>query len=184
VLWQVASFPAGTADYPLPMAWTDESIENGRVRLRAFAESDKPLIRELFASEVVRRYLGGPLDAAAIDRVMAEKVGETPGVFCVVDISTEETVGSVHLDRHHGEPEVSYEFLPRAWGKGFAAAAMSELLKWTWSADPCMSVIAVTQTANRRSVRLLERLGFAFEVEFEEWSAMQSQYRLWRRNDD
>jgi RimJ/RimL family protein N-acetyltransferase len=165
------------------MAWTDECIENDRVRLRAFAESDQPLIGELFASEEVRRYLGGPLDAAAIHRVMAGEFGETPGVFCVVDISTEETVGSVHLDRRRGEPEVSYEFLPRAWGKGFATAAISELLKWTWSTDSCVSVIAVTQTANQRSVRLLERLGFAFEVEFEEWGAMQSQYRLWRPND-
>ena len=42
----------------------------------------------------------------------------------------------------------------------------------------------MTQKANQRSIRLLERLGFALEVEFEEWSAMQSQYRLSRPNDN
>jgi [ribosomal protein S5]-alanine N-acetyltransferase len=139
--------------------------------------------RELYADEDVRRYLGGPLDSVVIDRVMADPVGETPGVFCVVDISTDEIVGSVRLEHHHGKPEVSYELLPRAWGKGLATAAITELVAWTWSTDSCTSVIAVTQTANQRSVRLMERLGFAFEVEFEEWSAMQSQYRLWRPND-
>jgi RimJ/RimL family protein N-acetyltransferase len=162
------------------MAWTNDCIENGRVRLRAFAEWDKPLIRELYADETVRRYLGGPLDAAAIDHLMPDAFGEEPGVFCVVDISTEAAVGSVYPDHHRGAPEVSFSFLPRAWGKGIATAAITELLKWTWSNDSCGSVIAVTQTANERSVRLLERLGFSFESEFEEWSAMQSQYRLGR----
>jgi [ribosomal protein S5]-alanine N-acetyltransferase len=170
--------------YFMSMAWTNECIENGRVLLRAFAESDKPFIREMYADEDVRRYLGGPLDAVAIDQAMADTVGETPGVFCVVDISTGETVGSVHLDHHHGEPEVSYEFLPRAWGKGIATAAIAGLLVWIWAHESCDSVIAVTQTANRRSVRLLERCGFVFEREFEEWAAMQSQYRLSRPNDD
>jgi RimJ/RimL family protein N-acetyltransferase len=162
------------------MAWTDTTIENGQVRLRALTESDKPFIRELYADADVRRYLGGPLDAAVIDQVVAGEVGETPGVFCVVDISRAEAVGSVELDHHHGEPEVSYEFLPRAWGKGLATAALTELVAWTWSNHQYESVIAVTQTANQSSIRLLERLGFAFEVEFEEWNAMQSLYRLLR----
>ncbi len=162
------------------MAWTDTTIENGRVRLRPFTKSDKPFIRELCADQDVRRYLGGPLDPVEIDQLVAGEVGVTPGVFCVVDISMAEAVGSVELDHHHGEPEVSYEFLPRAWGKGLATAALTELLSWTWSDHQYESVIAVTQTANQPSIRLLERLGFAFKTEFEEWNAMQSRYRLLR----
>jgi RimJ/RimL family protein N-acetyltransferase len=184
---EIRRAPKSTAagnGYPLAMAWTNECIENGQVLLRAFVEADKPFIRAMYADEVVRRYLGGPLDAAAIHQAMAGTVGETPGVFCVVDISTGETVGSVHLDHQRGEPEVSYEFLPRAWGKGIATAAIAELLAWTWVNQSCDSVIAVTQTANHRSVLLLERLGFLFEREFEEWSAMQSQYRLPCPNGD
>lgn len=72
------------------------------------------------------------------------------------------------------------KFLPRAWGNGLASSALTELLAWTWFNHQFESVIAVTQTANQPSIRLLERLGFAFEVEFEEWNAFQSRYRLLR----
>jgi hypothetical protein len=86
------------------MAWTDTTIENGLVRLLAFTKSDKPFIREMYSDPDVRRYLGGPLDPAAVDQVVAGEVGVTPGVFCVVDISMAVAVGSVELDHHHGSP--------------------------------------------------------------------------------
>ncbi len=41
-----------------------------------------------------------------------------------------------------------------------------------------LSVLAVTQAANVASCQLLMRLGFELERQFEEWGAMQSQYRL------
>jgi RimJ/RimL family protein N-acetyltransferase len=87
-------------------------------------------------------------------------------------------IGAVSVGDQHGEPEVSYVFVPEVWGRGLAGEALTALLGWLWSETSHASVIAVTQTANARSCQLLERLGFTFEREFVEWNAAQSQYRL------
>jgi [ribosomal protein S5]-alanine N-acetyltransferase len=107
-------------------------------------------------------------------------VGMQPDGFCAEDSALGDAIGSVWLGRHRGELEVSYTFLPLSWGQGFAFEAVSALLAWTWLtyADP--SVIAVTQTENYSSRRLLERLGFQQEREFTEFAAPQTQFRLVR----
>ena len=161
------------------MPWTDLAIETERLRLRAFEDRDKAAIIAMETSADVRRYLGGPnLDPDLPATIAAAVVGERPGVFCVADRDTDAAIGRVSLGDQHGEPEIGYELLPRCWGRGIAAEAVAALLAWTWDTHPHRSVIAVTQTANGPSCRLLRRLGFTFERELEEWGALQSRFRL------
>lgn len=160
--------------------WTDEEIVRGPVRLRAFADRDKPVIAVLYGDSEVRRYLGGPLDAETLAAIPDAVVGRRPGVFCVADAGTDEAVGSVSVSRERGEAEVSYELVPSAWGRGLAAEAVSALLGWLWRHGDDASVIAVTQEANARSRALLGRLGFVEERRFVEFGALQVQYRLSR----
>jgi len=56
-------------------------------------------------------------------------------------------LGNVSLGPHHDEEhtEVSYEFLPAAWGKGYATEAVGA---------------AETQAANAASCAMLHKLGF------------------------
>lgn len=161
------------------MPWTDEVIDTGRLRLRPFREDDKPLVLALMTDPDVRRHLGGPVtDASQLDALRTAVVGERPDVFCVADAATDVALGRVSLDDHRGAWEVSYELARHAWGRGLAFEAVGAAIDWFWSTGRSGSVIAVTQTANDRSCRLLVSLGFVLEREFEEYDAMQLQYRL------
>lgn len=148
------------------MSWTSTEIPTERLRLRAFRSDDAEAIRELLTDPRVRRYLGGPVDPTVIVDRVSRLVGGRPGVFAAERTDNGEVIGSFSIDRQHGEPEVSYDLLPSSWGA--TSLGMT---------DPPRSVIAVTQTANHSSRRLLRRLGFVPEREFEEFGAMQSQYR-------
>ena len=70
--------------------------------------------------------------------------------------------------------------MPEYWGQGFAFEAAKALLVWGWGTLDVDSIIAVTQSANERSLRLLERLGFASDTEFEEYGELQTQMRAMR----
>ncbi len=160
------------------MPWTDTKIETGRLRLRAFDEGDRDAVLAMASSPDVRRYLGGPLDQASLDTIAASPIGERPDVFCIADRSSDQAIGRVALGYERDEAEVSYELLAEHWGRGVGAEAVAAFLEWALANRETESIIAVTQTANERSCRMLERLGFVEEHRFEEWGATQTQYRL------
>lgn len=159
------------------MAWTDTNIVTDRLLLRPFVDDDKPAIIEMRTDSDIGRYLGGPSGDEIVAQVNASTVGVQWGVFCSVDRATGEVVGSVSLDRHRGELEVSYELLPAHWGRGLATEAVTAVIGWAAEHTDDVTVIAVTQTANASSVALLERLGFQLERTFEEFDAEQGWFR-------
>ena len=69
--------------------------------------------------------------------------------------------------------EISYTFLPEAWGMGFAREAVETVLQWCEAVLPGEPVVLCTQVANTASVKLAERLGFAEVQLFEEFGADQ-----------
>jgi len=162
------------------MPWTDAAIETDRTRLRAFAARDKQVVVRLLTDPEIRRYLGGPVDESQVEAAQSAKVGERWGVFCIAERVTDEAIGGCSFGRWRGVLELSYEVLPEHWGRGLAAEAVGAALDWVWGATPDQVVIAVTQTANTRSLDLLGRLGFVADIEFEEFGAAQSQLRLRR----
>lgn len=159
------------------MAWTSDNIVTPRLLLRPFVEADKPAIIEIRRDSDVGRYLGGPAGGEVVEQINAATVGERWGVFCSVDRATGDVVGSVSLDRHRGELEVSYELLPAYWGRGFATEAVGAVIGWVAEHTDDTTIIAVTQTANASSVALLDRLGFELEHTFEEFDAEQGWFR-------
>lgn len=93
-------------------------------------------------------------------------------------------IGTVTLDRRDaerpghvrpdaGEAELSYVFLPEAWGWGYAAEACAAALGWFAGALIGEPAVLCTQTANDRSMRLAAKLGFTEVQRFEEWGAEQ-----------
>jgi RimJ/RimL family protein N-acetyltransferase len=162
------------------MPWTHETIETGRTRLRVFTEDDKPAIVRLLTDPDVRRYLGGPADDAQVEAAQAAAVGERWGAFCIADAVTDKVIGGCSFGRWRGVLELSYEVLTEYWGRGLATEAVAAALDWLWSDTEDETVVAVTQTANTRSLKLLHRLGFQHDIEFEEFGALQSQLYLTR----
>ncbi|WP_238391801.1 MULTISPECIES: GNAT family N-acetyltransferase [unclassified Mycolicibacterium] len=79
-----------------------------------------------------------------------------------------------HVRADGDELELSYVFRARAWGRGYASEAARLLLRCAageWEDQP---VVVVTQTANRASLRLAERLGFRVVETFEQYNAEQT----------
>jgi ribosomal-protein-alanine N-acetyltransferase len=68
-------------------------------------------------------------------------------------------VGAVGFNALEACSEYAYHFVPRFWGDGLATEASHVALAWCFSL--CSeSIEAFIVTANTRSIRLVERLGF------------------------
>ncbi|AVT29405.1 hypothetical protein C6361_07760 [Plantactinospora sp. BC1] len=87
---------------------------------------------------------------------------------------------SAHLDAAWGQWEISYQLRPSFWGGGLASAMINALVEWFFSHMEEEILIAVTQDANERSTRLLERTGATFQHRFVQYGALQRQYEFRR----
>ena len=160
------------------MGWTTEEIATDRLRLRCLTNDDWPVLQRILTDPDVRQFLGGPVGQRLLGKLSASDPGDQQGAFAVVSDKT--MVGMVNIEDEREDRELSYQFLPEHWGNGYAAEASRAVLDWAWRTTESRSLIAVTQSANVRSLRLLDRLGFVFEKTFIEFDAEQTQLRLTR----
>jgi RimJ/RimL family protein N-acetyltransferase len=159
--------------------WLSEPLVTDRLRLRAFAEPDRPAVVRLHGDQRVRRYLGGARSPAEVDAALAtQPMGACWGIFAVADRGTDRVLGSVALDRKRGDLEDSWVFLPEHWGAGFAFEAVTAVIAWAFEQTADQRIIAVTQAANTRSCTLAKRLGMTRATTFEEYGAEQVQFVL------
>ncbi|MFG2692733.1 GNAT family N-acetyltransferase [Kitasatospora sp. NPDC048407] len=163
-------------------AWPPAPIRTERLVLREPEARDRAAVVDLFSSPEVRTYLGGARPRAEVERAVPETPTRQPGLFAVELDGT--AIGLVTLDRRDadrpghvrpegGEAELSYLFLPQAWGRGYAAEACTAVLGWFDGALPGEPVVLCTQSANDRAMRLATKLGFAEVERFEEFAAEQ-----------
>ena len=162
------------------MPWTTDVMTTDRLVLRCATDADRPAIVRILTDPDVRRHLGGPVSNDVIEGFNDRTIGEQWGAFVATFGPNGPTIGTFSLDAERGEYELSYQLLPEYWGQGFAFEASEELLAWGWSTLDVDSIIAVTQTTNERSLRLLSSLGFVLDREFEEYGEPQTQMRLSR----
>lgn len=88
-------------------------------------------------------------------------------------------LGLVELSRHKdgADWEVSYQFAPKAWGRGYAFEAVGQALAYAQEELGLSQVIAETQRANAASCALLLRLGFVEERSVLRFGAEQVIFR-------
>ncbi|MGQ4511765.1 GNAT family N-acetyltransferase [Streptomyces sp. DW26H14] len=162
----------------LEVAWPPAPIRTERLVLREPGARDRAAFIDLYASPEVHTYLGGPRPRGELEREMPESAGRRPGSF-TVDLDGA-MIGQImltrvteQLRRAAGKVELGYLFLPRAWGRGYAAEACAAALDWLAGALPGEPVVLATQTANVRSMRLAAKLGFVEVERFEAYGAEQ-----------
>ncbi len=82
--------------------------------------------------------------------------------WAIRSLDSREYVGvvqaTVHPDR---SAHIAYILFPEAWGRGYARQAVHALIHYLQFERALMSVRATVDVRNRRSIALLERLGFA-----------------------
>jgi [ribosomal protein S5]-alanine N-acetyltransferase len=141
----------------------NKRLETERLHLRGLSSTDRRFIHALISDEDVRRFLGGPVPAERRDGVVS-------GYF-ITDVreavwlaETKETslpVGLVFISNHKDgmDSELSYQFTRDVWGMGYAIEATRRVLDYALNDLGLVRLIAETQSANKPSCRLLDRLG-------------------------
>ena len=147
--------------------------------LESLEVNDLPLVERLFSESKVRAFLGGSIAPSLARQRALEFVLQSERAWAVRSASGNSgLLGVVLLDRHHDleDIEVSYLFLPEHWGRGYASAAVRQVLAHAFGTIGLCRVVAETQSANAASVRLLERLGFRLLRKVVRFGAEQSIY--------
>ena len=157
---------------------------HGLMRLRAPTDQDASDLESLWQDRQVMRYLGGACDAAASAARFARQLRhwEQHG-FGLSVVSADDAprpaglCGLSVLTQFPGLPvEMSFMFFPWAWGRGLAFAAASHILDQQAPRLGVSEVVAITQQANTRSQRLLERLEFVKTRSLVMWDEPQYWY--------
>ena len=152
--------------------WWPRTLQTDRLILRPVSVDDRAWLVGLRTDPELRRYLAGARSAEEAERDVPVGIRADQPVLVVVD-ETGQQVGTIDFSQDRGELEVSYVFVRSSWGQGLASEALPVLLRWAAAAFAVGSVIAVTQAANERSLRLLGRTGFVEERRFVEYDADQ-----------
>jgi ribosomal-protein-alanine N-acetyltransferase len=155
--------------------------------LDAFCKEDEPALIELFTSHIGREYLGGAV-APEMSRERAKQwisLSQSEPIWAMRSTKNQEFLGYVSLSEHHDgeDTEVSYELLPRHWGNGYAAQALTEALLRASTDYGLAEVVAETQSKNHRSIKLLKRVGMIEERRLIRFDAEQVIYR-WALNSN
>lgn len=156
--------------------------------LSEFQATDASALIECFTNEEVRRFLGGPVDAATaqekVSRIFSKASALPVWVIVRPDKTLRCVVGYVFLNPHRDgkEIEISYALLPQYQRKGIALAAISEALAYGFDTLSISRIVAETQSQNARSIALLVRLGMTRVQQIERFGALQNIYALNRAN--
>jgi RimJ/RimL family protein N-acetyltransferase len=145
-------------------SWPVDPLETKRLVLREAREPDRDGLVALLSSVEAHRYLGGAMSPEQAAEAVRAPYGTRHGSFVIRENESGEFVGAVSLKRRDqdwpgsmgGALDVGYLLLPQYWRKGYAQEAVGAVLRWLASAVPDDKVVAVTQSANEASLRLLK----------------------------
>jgi ribosomal-protein-alanine N-acetyltransferase len=161
--------------------------ETDRLLIRSLAADDAPeLVRALGDPEVMRFSLGGvcTLDDTCrhIERSMSSYEENGFGAWAVVEKTTSGLIGfcgfALQTVEDIQETEIGYRLARQSWGQGFASEAASAVLAYGFGQLKLESVIAIVQPANLASIRVAEKIGFAY---FKESRYHDRDVRIYRK---
>lgn len=157
-------------------------IETERCTIQPFEKEDSSDTKKLFVHPEVRKFLGGIREETYIQESLNRMINPCENEFywVVREKTTKNLIGLVSLDPHHDGDflEVSYQFLPKWWGKGYASEGVQRVLQYAFTDLKQEKIVAETQTANERSCRLLERVGMQLEHKVIRFGAEQAIYSM------
>jgi RimJ/RimL family protein N-acetyltransferase len=84
-------------------------------------------------------------------------------------------VGLVHtaLSEQYGSPELQYMLTSRVFGKGYATEAANMVIEDARERALTAKIIATVDIPNKRSIRVLEKLGFEFGGQIEAYNSSE-----------
>lgn len=164
-------------------------IETERLILRPFTEADIQPSFELDSDPEVTRYTGdgGSKTLEKIEYLIKEVVLRDyelygHGRFAVDWKETGEFIGFSGLKYlpETKEIDLGYRFKRTFWGKGIATESGWASLDFGFNQLNADRIVATALPGNKGSFRVMEKLGFTFEKEYEEDGMAVVQYQLAR----
>jgi [ribosomal protein S5]-alanine N-acetyltransferase len=146
-------------------------LQTERLILRRFVPGDAAFILRLLNERSFVENIGDrgvhTLEAAErylIDGPIASYQRHGHGLWLVARKEIPAPIGMCGLLKREQLPDVDlgYAFLPEFWGSGYAHESARAALEWARSSG-MDRLVAIVSPGNARSIRLLEKLGFAFE---------------------
>lgn len=145
-------------------------LETERLILRRFTEDDADALFALYDDPQVMRYVSGaPADRDEIVKLdipaFLGYYGRFPGYgfFTAVEKSSGDFLGWFHFrprpEDPADEPELGYRLHQAAWGKGYGTEGSAALLEKGFTELDVRRVTASTMVVNKRSRRVMEKLG-------------------------
>lgn len=151
------------------------TIQTDRLMIRPLEFKDDAFILELVNTEGWLVYIGNKnIYTLADAQNYIQNILTTPNCFywTVVLKETSTPIGLINLLQRTYLPnaDFGFAFLPQYANKGYALEATSVVLEDILQQDENPSVLAITLTENKNSIKLLNRLGFikSKEIEIEE----------------
>lgn len=152
-------------------------IETNRCKIDILQDSDYEKVRELFANEKVRKFLGGIVSSESFNNSFDNMLTcNENSYYWVVRLKyNNETIGLVSLDKHHDgfSTEASYQFMPQYWGYGYAEEVITRIIDYAFNELMIKKIVAETQSANKASCKLLRKIGMSLEQVVSRFGAEQ-----------
>jgi ribosomal-protein-alanine N-acetyltransferase len=149
-------------------------LETERLYLREWVPDDWLRLQPLVVDPRVVKYIrqGGPWTDERIERRVQQYIeyGRTRGwhLWPVVHRADARLIGFCGFsDGFPPDVEMGWRLLPEYWGQGLATEAATATLEHGFRTWNFPRVIAVAQTPNRASIRVMEKIGMTYDGTFE-----------------
>lgn len=135
--------------------------------MRPFSPGDLADLHALYSDPEVMKYIPGgnprTLDETrdSLEKMMCNFERNDYGMFAVFERKEKRFISRCGLQplENSGLIELSYTFVPSAWGKGYATEAAMEVLRAAFCDWGLEKVVAIAQEENRASTRVMEKIG-------------------------
>lgn len=146
-------------------------IATARLRLRPCVEADKPAFAVILNTPAMMAEMGGVRSRedidALVDKRLADQARHGFSYWAVELRETDVLIGTCGIriaSNYPGTPvegmhEMGWRIAEAHWGRGYASEAARATLDWAWERLPAETIAAWTTAGNRRSWRVMERLG-------------------------
>ena len=150
-----------------------------RTCINKITAKDKLEISKLFYNEKVRKYLGGVVSKQHFNKCFDNMCNTKSNYYYVVRSKNSlELIGLVSIDTYHNNKnkELSYQFLPQWWGNNYATEILTPIINYAFTSLHLPVLYAETQSKNKASCKLLQKLGFNLTDKLFRFNAEQSVY--------
>lgn len=147
-------------------------VHTERLLLRAWRPEDREPFAAMNADPLVREHFRSSLSRAESD-AEAEFAAESYGCWAVEIPGVTSFAGYVGLSRPMFEAsftpcvEIGWRLAKEHWGRGYATEGARAALAFGFEHLGLKEIVSFTVPVNRRSIRVMEKIGMTFSEEFD-----------------